>query len=64
MSRTPRVTGAELTAALIKAGFCVVRVRGSHRFLRPPGRTNNRLAHPFRRNNRPRIRSQHPPTAK
>ncbi|MBV9265617.1 MAG: type II toxin-antitoxin system HicA family toxin [Acidobacteriaceae bacterium] len=40
MSRTPRVTGTDLIAALIKAGFHVIRVRGSHHFLRhEDGRT-------------------------
>jgi predicted RNA binding protein YcfA (HicA-like mRNA interferase family) len=34
MSRTPRVTGAELIGALAKAGFSVLRVKGSHHFLR------------------------------
>ena len=34
MSRTPRVTGPELIAALVKAGFGVLRVKGSHHFLR------------------------------
>lgn len=34
MSRAPRVTGAELIAALAKCGFCVLRVKGSHHFLR------------------------------
>jgi len=34
MSRTPRLTGAELIAALAKAGFSVLRVKGSHHFLR------------------------------
>ena len=34
MSRSSRVTGAELIAALGRAGFAVVRVRGSHYFLR------------------------------
>ena len=34
MSRTPRITGSDLIAALARAGFCVVRVRGSHHFLR------------------------------
>jgi len=33
MSRSPRVTGGELIAGLAKAGFKVVRVRGSHHFL-------------------------------
>jgi predicted RNA binding protein YcfA (HicA-like mRNA interferase family) len=34
MSRTPRITGADLIAALVKAGFRVIRVKGSHHFLR------------------------------
>jgi predicted RNA binding protein YcfA (HicA-like mRNA interferase family) len=34
MSRTPRVTGSELIAALAKIGFRVLRVKGSHHFLR------------------------------
>ena len=34
MSRTPAITGSELTAALTKGGFQVIRVRGSHHFLR------------------------------
>lgn len=34
MSRAPRVTGAELIAALAKAGFSVLRVKGSHHLLR------------------------------
>ena len=34
MSRTPRVTGGELIGALAKAGFSVLRVKGSHHFLR------------------------------
>jgi predicted RNA binding protein YcfA (HicA-like mRNA interferase family) len=34
MSRTPRVSGQELIAALGKAGFSVLRVKGSHHFLR------------------------------
>lgn len=34
MSRSPRITGSELITALMKAGFQVVRVRGSHHFLR------------------------------
>jgi predicted RNA binding protein YcfA (HicA-like mRNA interferase family) len=33
MSRTPRATGQELIAALGKAGFSVLRVKGSHHFL-------------------------------
>jgi predicted RNA binding protein YcfA (HicA-like mRNA interferase family) len=34
MSRNPRVTGAELISALGKGGFLIVRIRGSHHFLR------------------------------
>ena len=34
MSRTPRVTGVDLIAALAKAGFGVLRVKGSHHYLR------------------------------
>lgn len=33
MSRSPRLTGLELIAALKKGGFNVVRIRGSHHFL-------------------------------
>jgi predicted RNA binding protein YcfA (HicA-like mRNA interferase family) len=34
MSRAPRLTGPELITALAKAGFGVLRVKGSHHFLR------------------------------
>ena len=34
MSRVSRVTGPELIAALGKGGFHVLRVKGSHHFLR------------------------------
>ena len=34
MSRNPRVTGADLIAALERAGIRVLRVKGSHHFLR------------------------------
>jgi predicted RNA binding protein YcfA (HicA-like mRNA interferase family) len=33
MSRRPRVTGSELVTAPGKAGFAVVRTKGSNRFL-------------------------------
>ncbi len=33
MSRTPRVTGSDLVSALNKAGFSVLRSKGSHHFL-------------------------------
>jgi predicted RNA binding protein YcfA (HicA-like mRNA interferase family) len=40
MSRNPRVTGADLITALERAGFRVLRVKGSHHFLRhEDGRT-------------------------
>ena len=46
MSRTPRVTGPDLIAALEKAGFSVLRVKGSHHFLRhEDGRTTVVPAH-------------------
>ena len=34
MTRLPRLTGPELISALMKAGFVVVRVKGSHHFLK------------------------------
>ncbi len=34
MSRAPRLTGQQLLAALAKDGFRVIRIRGSHHFLR------------------------------
>ena len=34
MSRSPRITGSELIAALTRGGFLVIRVRGSHHLLR------------------------------
>lgn len=34
MRRSPRITGTDLIAALAKAGFRVLRVKGSHHFLR------------------------------
>jgi predicted RNA binding protein YcfA (HicA-like mRNA interferase family) len=34
MTRLPRITGLEFISALQRAGFSVVRVRGSHHFLR------------------------------
>jgi predicted RNA binding protein YcfA (HicA-like mRNA interferase family) len=46
MSRAPRVSGADLIAALEKLGFAVIRVRGSHHFLRHRnGRTTVVPAH-------------------
>ena len=34
MSRYPRVTGTDLIAALERVGFRVLRIKGSHHFLR------------------------------
>ena len=40
MTTFPSVTGKELISALVKAGFSVLRVKGSHHFLRhTDGRT-------------------------
>jgi predicted RNA binding protein YcfA (HicA-like mRNA interferase family) len=40
MTRIPRIGAEELLAALKRGGFAVIRVRGSHHFLRhPDGRT-------------------------
>ncbi|HVT19250.1 MAG TPA: type II toxin-antitoxin system HicA family toxin [Thermoanaerobaculia bacterium] len=36
MTKLPALTGKRLIAALSRAGFEVVRVRGSHQFLRHP----------------------------
>ena len=36
MSRLPRITGRSLIAALKRAGFAVIRTKGSHHFLRHP----------------------------
>ena len=33
MNRMPRLTGADLVAALRRLGFAVTRIKGSHRFL-------------------------------
>jgi len=34
MARLPRVTGKDVIAVLVQVGFEVVRVKGSHHFLR------------------------------
>lgn len=34
MSKLPRTTGRKIVAALQKAGFEVIRIKGSHHFLR------------------------------
>jgi predicted RNA binding protein YcfA (HicA-like mRNA interferase family) len=33
MTKLPRVTGEEMTRALVRTGFAVVRLRGSHQIL-------------------------------
>jgi len=45
MSRTPRLTGSELISALSKAGFGVLRIKGSHHFRHPDGRSTVVPAH-------------------
>jgi predicted RNA binding protein YcfA (HicA-like mRNA interferase family) len=35
-SKVPRVTGEEAVAAFCKAGYAVVRITGSHHYLRHP----------------------------
>jgi len=34
MTRLPRATGQQIIAALCRAGFEIIRVKGSHHFLR------------------------------
>ncbi|MCR4437640.1 MAG: type II toxin-antitoxin system HicA family toxin [bacterium] len=36
MTKLPQLKGQELIAALRKAGFEVIRIKGSHHFLRHP----------------------------
>jgi predicted RNA binding protein YcfA (HicA-like mRNA interferase family) len=36
MSRLPRLRGREVISALRRAGFVVIRIKGSHHFLRHP----------------------------
>ena len=36
MPRIPRLRGKELIAALKRAGFVILRIRGSHHFLQHP----------------------------
>jgi predicted RNA binding protein YcfA (HicA-like mRNA interferase family) len=36
MSRLPRLRGKQVLNALRQAGFAVIRIRGSHHFLRHP----------------------------
>jgi predicted RNA binding protein YcfA (HicA-like mRNA interferase family) len=36
-SRLPRVTGQEVLRALERGGFQLMRIRGSHHYLRRPG---------------------------
>ena len=46
MTRLPRLGGREIIAALRKAGFDLIRVKGSHHVLRhPDGRTTTIPVH-------------------
>jgi predicted RNA binding protein YcfA (HicA-like mRNA interferase family) len=36
MTKTPRITGKTLVKALERAGFLVIRTKGSHHYLRHP----------------------------
>jgi predicted RNA binding protein YcfA (HicA-like mRNA interferase family) len=46
MTRLPRVSGKEVVRALERAGFAVLRVRGSHSFLKhPDGRVTSVPVH-------------------
>ena len=46
MSRLPRITGKQLLSALRKAGFVLVRIKGSHHFVRhADGRTTTVPVH-------------------
>jgi len=36
MTRAPRITGKQVIAKLLKVGFSVTRVKGSHHFLQHP----------------------------
>jgi predicted RNA binding protein YcfA (HicA-like mRNA interferase family) len=46
MTRLPAIRGKDLIAALVKAGFEIIRVRGSHHYLRhPDGRSTVAPAH-------------------
>ena len=65
MSKLPSVTGKDLIAALGKLGFQVIRVKGSHHFVRhPDGRATVVAVHagetigPGRNSNLKRLRSQ------
>ena len=40
MSRLPRVGGARVISVLTRKGFLLLRVRGSHHYLRKPGVTS------------------------
>ncbi len=35
--RLPRVTGKDVMGALLRKGFTLVYIRGSHHYLEPPG---------------------------
>jgi predicted RNA binding protein YcfA (HicA-like mRNA interferase family) len=39
LTRLPQATGKEILAALLREGFALTHVRGSHHYLRKPGVT-------------------------
>ncbi|MHB8732691.1 MAG: type II toxin-antitoxin system HicA family toxin [bacterium] len=39
MTRLPRITGAEVAAALLRAGFVLITIKGSHQHYRRPDGT-------------------------
>ena len=41
MTNLPSLTGREVIQALERAGFNVVRIKGSHHIMKKPGHTNN-----------------------
>jgi predicted RNA binding protein YcfA (HicA-like mRNA interferase family) len=49
MTRLPRVTGRDVVRALEGAGFTVVRIQGSHRFLEHPDGRKTVVPVPVRR---------------
>ncbi|WP_368860896.1 type II toxin-antitoxin system HicA family toxin [Desulforhabdus sp. TSK] len=48
MTKLPALTGNALIAALAKAGFEVIRVKGSHHYVRHPSPHTTRRAGPHR----------------
>ena len=54
MSRIPRVTGLDLLAALSTAGVAVIRIKGSHHFVRHEDGADQRGGVARKRDDRPR----------